>query len=310
MPLQRHRDQPKESDRRVAIVADSAASMPPGTALSDGLHLVPLQVTLDGETYLDGVDLAPSDLYRRLRLRPEPPLTSAPSPAGFLEAFRLAGASARPVLCLTVAARFSASFDSATTAAREARERDGIEVSVLDTQTAAGGEGLVVLEAWRAARSGATVQQTMEAARRVVSSVRLLAFPDTLYYLWRGGRVRRIAYHGTSLLRIKPLFELDRGEVRPVARPRTQRRAVLRLVELMRQRVGDRAVHAAVMHADAADAGRDLEHRVRAAFACEEVYTTEFSAAMGAHIGPGLLGVAFWSKESPDISHSSRVGAS
>ena len=287
-----------EPEHPVAVVVDSAASLPSGAAPSAQFHVVPLQVTLDGRTYRDGVDLAPSDLYRRLRQRPEPPLTSAPSPASFLDAFRLAAAGARSVLCLTVAARFSASFDSAATAAREAREIDGIDVSVLDTQTAAGGEGLVALEAWRVARSGGSAQQVVEAARRVVSRVRLLAFPDTLYYLWRGGRVPRIAHHGTSLLRIKPLFELHRGAVRTVARPRTQRRAVLRLVELMRERVDGRAVHAAVMHADAADAGRDLEDRVRAAFSCREIYTTDFSAAMGAHIGPGLLGVAFWSEDS------------
>jgi DegV family protein with EDD domain len=134
------------------------------------------------------------------------------------------------------------------------------------------------------------------AAEAVAPKVRLLAFVDTLYYLWKGGRVRRIAHVGTSLLKIKPTLELARGEIKVVARPRTYRKAASRLLELMHERAEPGRIHATVCHADAADAAEDVRRRVEAEFTCEELFVSEFTPVMGAHIGPGLVGVAFWSE--------------
>ena len=281
----------------VAIVVDSAASLPEDMAGSPQMYVVPMRVTLGGRTYMDGRDLSTTDFYRMLRESSDLPSTSAPSPESYLESIRWAADEARSVLCLTVASHFSASFDSAMAAAREAEEAiPDLQVSVVDTGSAAGGEGLIALEAWRAARQGSGLQAVSAAAQNVMPRVRLLAFVDTLYYLWKGGRVPMIAHAGTSVLRIKPLFELAQGQVRPVARPRTRRRAMSRLLELMRERTEPSRVHAAVLHADAAGAAEELRQRVEAEFQCEELFISEFTPVMGAHIGPGLVGVAFWSE--------------
>ena len=287
------------SSPRVAIVVDSGASLPDDLSRRHDLHVVPLEVSLGGDSYLDGKELSPTEFYRKLRSSSSVPSTSAPAPARFLEAFRKAGADARPVLCLTVSARFSASFDSASAAAADARESmPAVQVKVVDTETAAGAEALVALEAARVAERGLGLEEVATAARRVIGRARLLAFIDTLYYLWKGGRVPMIAHTGTSLLRIKPLFELSRGEVRTVARPRTRRRATARLIELLKDRAGSGPLHAAVMHADAAGEAEEVRREVAASFQCEELFVGEFTPAMGAHIGPGLLGIAFWSEGS------------
>ena len=279
----------------VAIVVDSAASLPPEMAARPQFYVAPMRLTIGGRTYLDGEDLSPSSFYRMLRESGTPASTSSPSPGAFLEAFRRAEEEAQSVLCLTVASRFSASFDSAQTAAQEAEGAlSGVQVSVLDTRSAAGGEGLVALEAWRAAQEGHSLPQVAAAAEGVIAKVQLLAFVDTLYYLWKGGRVPRIAHTGSSLLGIKPLFELTQGEIRTVARPRTHKRALRRLVELMRERAEQGRVHATVMHADAASAAEELRQQVETEFSCEELFVSEFTPAIGAHIGPGMLGVAFW----------------
>ena len=279
------------------MVVDSAASLPSEIARSRRIHVVPMRVTIDGRTYTDGLDLSPTDFYRLLRKSSGLPSTSAPSPARFLETMRNAATGGQSVLCLTVAAKFSASFDSAKTAARLVEEAiPGTSISVVDTTTAAGAEGLVALEAWRAANTGKSLDHVRAVAEAVASKVRLLAFVDTLYYLWKGGRVPRIAHAGTSLLKIKPLFELARGESKVVDRPRTHRKAANRLLELMRERVEPGRIHATVCHADAADAAEQVRQRVEAEFDCEELFVSEFTPVMGAHIGPGLVGIAFWSK--------------
>ena len=285
-----------EQTRAVAIVVDSAASLPDEVAKDPRVHIAPMTLTLGGESYLDGRDVTPAEFYCLLRESRSPPTTSSPSPAMFLEAFEHAALEASSILCVTVAARFSASFDSAYMAAREASEAlPGIEIRVLDSESAAGGQGLIVLQAWRAAMSGASLQETAAAAEDTIARVRLLAFPETLYYLWKSGRVPKIAHAGSALLRIKPVFELNRGSIATVGRPRTRQRAMKRLVELMRDRVQSRPIHASVMHAGAVEEAAELRSAVEAEFDCKELFVTEFTPAMGAHIGPGLLGVAFWS---------------
>ena len=284
------------NEKKVAIVVDSAASLPANVGENDGLYVVPMQLTIGGRTYLDGLDLAPFEFYRLLRDRAEAPTTSAPSPAQFLDAFERAAQDHPNIACLTVSRRFSSSFDSASAAAREARAAlPHAEIAVLDTETAAGAQGLVATEAWRVARRGGGLDEVMSAARAVVAKVSLLAFLDTLYYVWKSGRVPAVAHAATSLLQIKPLFELSGGEIRTVARPRTAARAEERMMKQMRRRLGPGPIHATVMHGDAEERAEALRQRVEAEFPNRELYVSEFSPVMGVHTGPGLLGIAFWS---------------
>ena len=281
----------------VAIVVDSAASLPQDMGEHPRLYVVPMQLMMSGRSYEDGRDLTPSDFYRMLEGMNETPSTAAPSPARFLDVFRSAASEASSIVCLTVSPRFSSSYDSAMSAAHEAREvLPHTQIVVLDSESAAGAEGLIAMEAWRAARSGASLDEVSAAVLAVVSRVSLLAFLDTLYYVWKSGRVPRVAHLGTSLLRIKPLFELSRGEIRTVARPRTAATATDRMLELMGRRIGRGRVHATVMHANAGEAAEAIQKRLDTEFNCRELFVSEFSPVMGSHTGPGLLGVAFWSE--------------
>jgi DegV family protein with EDD domain len=253
-----------------------------------------MSVVLDGKAYLDGVELSPGGFYRLLKQTSSPPKTSAPPPARFLEAYRQAAEAADAVLCITVSSRFSACHDAARVACDDARrELEGLSIKVVDSGSAAAGEALVALAALRAASQAKSLALVETAAREVIPKVRLLAYLDTLYYLWKGGRVPGIAYAGVSLLDLKPLFEMAQGEVKNLARPRTARRAMYRLVELMRDRVGLNRIYVGVMHAGATDAAEELRRVVAEEFDCAQLFVTEFSPVMGAHTGPGLLGLAF-----------------
>ena len=283
----------------MAVVVDSAASLPAGMGEDLQLFTVPMRLTIKGKTYLDGLDLMPADFYRMLERTKEAPATSSPSPDSFLDAFRAASEVASSVLCVTVSPRISSSYDSATNAAHEAMQAlPDTRIVVIDSESAAGGQGLIAMEAWRAARDGAELDHVISAAKAVVPSVVLLAFLDTLYYVWKSGRVPRVAYASTSLLRIKPIMELSRGEIRNVARPRTRPKAAERMLALMRQRVLSDPIHATVMHAGVGDEAEQLRGRIESEFHCQELFISEFSPVMGSHTGPGLLGIAFWSEAS------------
>ena len=283
---------------RVAIVVDSAASLP-AWALDDPLlHVVPMQLVIEGRTYLDGLELSPTEFYRMQRGLSETPTTAAPSPQSYMAAFEEAGRRSSSILCLCVARRYSIAHDSALLAVRQAQETlPDVQIAALDSGSAAGGEGLVVLEALRAARQGLDLVEVVKVARQVADKVSLVAFLDTLYYVWKGGRVPRIVYAGVSLLGLKPMFELTGGKVHGIGRPRTRARAMRRLVEAMHKRVGDRPVHACVMHGDCAGDAETLSRILESEFDCRELFVSEFTPVMGAHTGPGLLGLAFWAQD-------------
>ena len=285
------------SSSKVSIVVDSAASLPAEFRELPDLYVVPMSLQMNGKVFLDGVDMSPTDFYRAQRGSSSITSTSSPSAAAFAEAFADAADTGNDILCITVASRFSSSADSARAGAREtAASLPNTRIEVLESGTAAGGEALVALEAWRAAQSGKSLDDVMAATSEVISRVRLLAYLDTLYYLWKGGRVPGIAHLATSLLRLKPLFELREGEVSNLARPRTRRRAATRLMKLMKERVEGDEVHVTVIHADAADEADRLRQEVGRAFTCVELFVSEFTPVMGTHTGPGMLGIAFWSR--------------
>lgn len=282
----------------VAVVVDSAASLPSNAASDPQMWIVPMQLTIGDRTFHDGRDLTPAEFYRMLPSVDGRTTTSAPAPAAYVSAFSEAAEKYSSIVCLTVARHVSSSYDSAKTAAGGGS--GGPRIEVIDTESAAGGEGLVATEALRIARTGAGLDEVAATVRALIPKVRLLAFLDTLYYVWKSGRVPRLAYLGSSLLKIKPILELSGGEVRPVERPRTARRAAERMLALMKEDVGAGPVHATVMHGNDAKTADEIRRRVESEFDCKEIFVSQFSPVMGAHTGPGLVGVAWWRETSDD----------
>ena len=257
-----------------------------------------MQLSIDGTTYRDGVDISPSEFYRLLPKCENLPVTSAPSPASFIEAFTEAASSAESVLCLTVLSTISATYNVALASAEMARQAmPGTRIEVVDTQAAAAAEGLVVLAAGRAAQAGGDLDDVKAEARRVGKGVGFVAFLDTLHYLWKGGRIPGIAAFAGSVLKLKPLLELSQGEVRPLDRPRTRQKATERLLALVRQRTDGAPFRANVMHAIAPEDAVILKRRLLSEFNCVEALVSETTPVIGSHTGPGLMGIAYHALE-------------
>jgi len=283
--------------QKVAIITDSSACIPGELLRQYRIGLVPLNVIIGHKTYQDGVDITPTEFYALLRETEELPMTSHSSPGAHLEAYRQASQIAPGILCITLSASFSGQFSSAQVARELAGESlPGVAIEVLDCGTAAAAQGLVVLAAARAAASGWSLGEVVEKAKRVAERVHLVAMVDTLHYLVRGGHVPKAAAWASSLFRIKPLLTLSDGDVRPLAKTRTTARAITRMLKAMKQMViKGLPLHVAVMHADALDNAELLKEQIVSRFDCSELFITEFTPVMGAHIGPGLIGVAFCS---------------
>lgn len=283
---------------RVAVVTDSSACLPADLLKAHRITTVPLTFLFDGGPQYDGA-LSGREFYALLRASRRFPTTAAPAPAAFLEAFRRAAATADSALCVTLPAAFSGTYDSALNAAEMAREElPGFPVRVVDCHCLAMCHGFAVLYAARAAADGATLEEAEAVVRDVASRSHLLGVLDTLRYLAKSGRVPLVFHWATSLLRIKPILVAEGEDVRAAGRVRTTRRALDRLVAQVEERLSpERPLHMAVMHADAEEAAGGLAAGLRQRFQPEELLITESTSVMGAHTGPGFVGVAFFSGE-------------
>ena len=271
---------------RIAIVVDSAAAMPVAVAQEYGVTVVPLSITVRGTTYADG-QLADDDLLGRLD---EGVTTSAPAPGDFLRALEDVLSDADGAVIVTVAQSLSASYGSARVAAETYVDR----VRVVDSESAAGSEVLVALAAAEAARAGESIDVVERAALHAVPEVRLVGTLESLEHLVRSGRVPGLAGAAGRMLGVNPVFELRRGKVRPL-RPAFSREAAFdRVLELwLGSRGGATRGSVVALHAMAPDAAKKLRERVLEHADPNPLLLSAFGAAMIAHAGPGVAGLAW-----------------
>jgi fatty acid kinase fatty acid binding subunit len=283
----------------VSIITDSAASLPAGAADRLGVVVVPMTLVLGGVVYADG-QVSPEELMARSGH--ESVTTSSPSPGEFLKAVSVATEheeSGGQVLVLTVSSAMSATYEVARTAARYV---DDVDVRVVDTGTAAGAEGLVVMVAAELAARGASLDQVAESAGHMAHEVRLMAALNSLDHLARSGRVPQAAAWAGRSLGVWPIFEFSSGKVRPRRPARSERATLERMVGAMIQSRpppsadgnGSLTLRAAVLEAEAPEAAMGLRDRVLAAEPAADIFEAPFSSVMIAHTGPGLVGLAWW----------------
>ena len=287
--------------KKVAVVTDTTACVPEEQVRKYDIEVVPVQLIFGDETYRDGIDISPSEFYSRLRRSKEIPTTSSSAPEPYLEAFENASRRALSILCLTEPRKFSAMFESAQVAMEIAKKTiHNTAIEVVESTTAAAGQGLVAMAAAREAALGKPLEEVKTIACNIMSRTNIFAMLDTLHYLARSGRVPQAAALVNSILNIKPIFTLNHSDAHTVAIPRTTKSAINRILKLMDSHIDKEIpLHVAVMHADAPQHAANLKKRILSQFNCSEIFITEFTPVMGVHTGPGLFGVAYYCDELP-----------
>lgn len=273
----------------VAVVTDSTSYLPPGVAADRRIHVVPLEVRLGDRVGRDGIDVGPAELVAALADRNLDVQTSRPSPAAFTDVFReLLDGGAREIVSVHLSRELSGTWDAARLAAREV---DPARVRVVDSRAVAMGLGYAVLAACDAARAGAPGAAVEAAAAGVAARGRVLFSVESLERLRRGGRIGAAAALFGTALSVKPLLHLAEGRITALEKVRTTGRAVQRLVELAVEAAGEGA-QLAVHHLGAPERAEDLADRLRERLpGATRLLVSEVGAVIGAHAGPGLLGV-------------------
>jgi fatty acid kinase fatty acid binding subunit len=276
----------------VAVVTDSSAYLPDGFANRHAVHVVPLHVLIDERSGLDGVDIGPTEVASALAERLTV-TTSRPNPDEFVRAYRrLLDEGADSIVSVHLSRELSGTWESARLAAQEV----GVDrVRVVDSRTAVMGLGFAVLRAATAASGGASDAAVENAAVAAAARTTTFFVVETLEYLRRGGRIGSAAAFLGTALAVKPVLHVKDGHIVPLEKVRTTNRAVSRLVDLAEQATVatgadsvELAVHHLAAHDRAVELATRLDERISSASGC---VVSELGAAIGAHTGPGMLGV-------------------
>jgi len=273
----------------VAIVSDTCHYLPSELVAANEIHLVSLYVHWPEETVRESEISDYDEFYARLGSTSELPTTSQPSIGDFLAVYEPLLGDGHEIVSIHLAGGMSGTVRAAEQA-REQLGRRADLVHVVDSATACGGQGLVVLAAAAAARTGADAQSVRDRAIRARANLRMWFAIDTLEYLRRGGRIGGAQAWLGGALKIKPILTVE-SEITPIERVRTSRRAFERMAELLAERATDGADGWMVQHIQAPGEAEALVERGRELFGCEPAAVSEIGPVIGAHVGPGLLGI-------------------
>ncbi|GLY39495.1 hypothetical protein Amsp01_055190 [Amycolatopsis sp. NBRC 101858] len=273
----------------VAVVTDSTAHLPEGFAERHAVRVVPLHVLVDGVVSLDGVETGPAAVAEAMSQR-KIVTTSRPTPTEFVKEYRAALADgADSIVSVHLSRELSGTWEAAVLAAQEVGPD---RVRVVDSRTTAMGLGFAALHAASAAADGAPAAEVEAAAVTAAGCSSTLFVVETLDHLRRGGRIGPAAALLGTALAVKPVLHMSEGRILPLEKVRTMNRALARLVELAAQAARDDDVELAVHHLASPERAVELANRLEEAVPRSAgCVVSELGAVIGAHTGPGVLGV-------------------
>lgn len=278
---------------QVRIVTDSLSDIPDEIAQELDIIRVPCFVHFGETSYRDRVDLSPAEFYKKLQTSPLVPSTSQASPGTFLDIFGELSVKTNQIYSIHTVKTLTGMYNSARLAAQALKTTDplGMQIQVVDSQATSMGLGWLAIYAARAARYGYALDEIKELIDDVIPRTHAIAMLDTLDYAVRGGRLGKGAALVGGLLNVKPIISLVNGEVLLVEKIRTQKRAVERIADIV---LGSGPIQElSIIHAAAPELAESLRKHFAETWFEEQIMVCETGPVIGAHTGPGAVGVAW-----------------
>ncbi|MGE6593162.1 DegV family protein [Bacillus mycoides] len=282
----------------VKIITDSAADLPVELLQAYDIDLIPLRVYDEAETeYLDGVTLKSVTLLQKMR-EGAVYKTSLPSLETFQEKFVSYAKEGNPCIYLAFSSELSGTYQSSVLIKEEVKETyTDLDLEIIDTKCASLGQGIVVLEAAKMAKDGASKEEILNGVAFLMNHMEHIFTVADLQYLVRGGRLSKVAGFIGGLLNIKPILNVDEGKLVPLEKVRGKKKVLSRIVDIMEERGKDlKGQTIGMTHGDDLETAEALKALITERFACEVFIVNTIGAAIGAHTGPGALTLFFLNK--------------
>ncbi len=279
----------------VKIITDSAADLPVELLQAYDIDLIPLRVYDEAETeYLDGVTLESVTLLQKMR-EGAVYRTSLPSLETFQEKFVSYAKEGNPCIYLAFSSELSGTYQSSVVIKEEVKETYvDLDLEIIDTKCASLGQGLVVLEAAKMAKDGASKEDILNRVAFLMNHMEHIFTVADLQYLVRGGRLSKVAGFIGGLLNIKPILNVEEGKLVPLEKVRGKKKVLSRIVDIMEERGKDlKGQTIGITHGDDLETAEALKLLITERFGCEVFIVNTIGAAIGAHTGPGVITLFF-----------------
>lgn len=275
----------------IRIVMDTGGDLPPELIEQYGITTVPINIHFGTQVFQEGVDITASEFYRRVEEEKVMPKTAQPSPYQFMEIYRKVAKKlgGTDIISVNITSQLSGTHASSLIAAAELA--DEVQVHAFDTRAGSGGQGLMALEAARLAKANMSVDKILARLKTMREQMNIVLVLDNLKFAQMSGRVSSMAATLSSVLKIKPLVDLQDGMLEVKEKVRTKTRAMDRMVAMVKERVGERVTSFVVVHAEAPEAAAKLAERVKREFRVKELFIESLSIGIAVHLGPGTVGL-------------------
>jgi len=277
------------------IVLDTAGDLPEGWQEKYDIDLIPINIIHGGKTYLQGIDISYEDFYKMVEEEGAIPSTSQPSPHQFIDFYKKIANKDDQVLSIHVTEKLSGTMDSCNQAAKELKGE--LNITPFDSASGTIMMGMMAKEARVMDRNGKSLQEIINRLEKIREQHRLVFTLDTLKFASMSGRIKLLQAALASLLKVKPIIELKKGELEMGEKVRSRAQSIDLVLDKMEKTFGDQRIIAGVVYARDQQSGVDLLQRVIERFNCEEAIIGELSISLAAHFGPGTLGIGAYPVE-------------
>ena len=281
---------------KVGIVTDTINCLPPEIIKEYDIRIVPIPLSVDGKTYRDQVEIS-SDEFWKIFPGMKEFTTGAPPLGDFLNVFSGLAQTTDSIFCTFVSKALSATYEAAVQAVGKFKsDNPNITIEIVDSRTAAGAQGFVVLEAARAAQAGKSLSEVIQVAQDMITKVRFFCAMDTLKYLIKSGRAPKTAYMG-EFMQVKPIIGMvnNTGLVENLARAMGKQKAMAKMPEMMKPYIETgKPLHINAHYTDTIEDGEKIRDIVTSQYKCDEVFLTPYTPVMSGHTGP-VTALSFYS---------------
>jgi len=272
------------------IITDSSCDLPKKILEENNIIVVPLNIEVDGQNYVDGVDLTHEEFYKKMAASEALPKTSQPSPQSYIEAFNKAAQRTGETLCIHLSSKLSGTMNGAIMV----REMMDKKIEIFDSLSGSLGVGMQVLKACEMRKEGANLENIIEKLKEYRDEMRVVVYLETLENAVKGGRVNRAKEMVANLLNLKAIVHVEEGYVRVLKTLRGKKRAINFMLDQMAEKNMDfKDKIIGITHCDCIEDAIILKEQIINRFNPAQVLVTTMGPVIGTHSGHGGLLVCF-----------------
>lgn len=271
------------------IVTDGGGDMPDDWTEKYHINLLPIMIRFGEKLYTQGLDLDAKRFYQLVAQNHAIPKTSLPSPQQIIDFYRKIAHKGDDIISIHVSSQMSGTYSAVQIAAADLVGE--FNIYPVDTRAGSAFQGLLCREARLLNTSGVPIPRILDRLESLKNKLTIIFTLDTLDYAYLNGRISYLKSAFASLLKIKPIVELYNGSLRMTEKIRSRKRAVERVLELIKNRIGSRPVTLAIVHAADPETAQIIAEKARSLYNVKEIIITELSIAVAANLGPGTVGV-------------------